>query len=838
MKEAKRRRSLSGAVLIMILTVMFVLIILLTATLTTVTTANQRIYTKYEENQAYYTARSALDVFTQNLLDDSSYWAGKTYDYTNKTASPIAVKTGEKMKQGLALQFDLYKIHSQCETYGKDGSGKAVFRFAENMDTTDAANIFSAANMDPSGGLVGTPPEKNNFSIETTTPLNGDTASGKQYDYIEYQVTLPTIGDGSSSYGKFVDLDYNKTGNPQIAKIKVEVLDRIYATDPSYTADQLKRYFTSDPDQTGCPANDTDLMKAIANASRSKDYMKLKITSTVTLLDTEGVAVVIIETTKKDPPANRQALTTSGTAAGRGGSSPGIEGGFSTMTTDTTALISGDEMNGLIYSLGSFKTDSSNCRILLDEGSCFVAMKGLEIPSGSTTIRASDNNRFMFLGGTSNLYGNIGDSTNGISTIAETLKIGNDSAQLNYYGNIYAKKVIVGGIVSSHSVNNGHTFVTDIEVPDGWLWVDGDGKLNISMDGADAFNKLNATLNNGFTIHDASNANIIDSSNIADVIGQNGRTLNYNTATFNVINFSNDPAVGSYTAVVNDERIYRKYANLPFSIDGKTEVEIPTPQAFFKEYYVDGAFNPASGDLGLYNGGSIDYTETDYDTLYDETNNVLHLLKTGAYLLEDYLADEDASYVRKNSIADIIDTAGYPTWSDSMAGTPVDLSGGDQIFELSGTYYNPITVTGSGGEGRLIFLIRENGYAKFDGIGSGFTLFTDYINDSQNSIETGITKAPAIDFYGGTNSKFDFGNQCTISGYIVMPTGDVKIENGSRNMTYDGDSSNNTFLIGSILCRAFDAGNHPKILYLDKDSGADIPGEPHLTVKSSQYVRS
>ena len=40
-----------------------------------VTTASQRIYTKYEENQAYYSARSALDVFTQNMLYDKSYYA-------------------------------------------------------------------------------------------------------------------------------------------------------------------------------------------------------------------------------------------------------------------------------------------------------------------------------------------------------------------------------------------------------------------------------------------------------------------------------------------------------------------------------------------------------------------------------------------------------------------------------------------------------------------------------------------------------------------------------------------------------------------------------------------
>ncbi|MDE6596232.1 MAG: hypothetical protein K2K44_09510, partial [Oscillospiraceae bacterium] len=349
MKESKRRRSLSGAVLIMILTVMFILIILLTATLTTVTTANQRIYTKFEENQAYYTARSALDVFTQNLLGDGDYYSAKTYDYTDKNASPMVVKKGEKMKQGLALQYDLYKIHSKCETYGKDASKVANLKWAENMDATNAATIFSAANMDPSGGLTDTPPEKDSFSI-SDTQLNGDSDTDKQKDYIEYQVTLPTLSDkASNSYGKFVDVDKTKTDQPQMAKIKVEVLDRVYATEPSYSKEQIRKYFdptvsAADKAAAGCPADDATLMSAIANGSRNKDYMKIKITSTVTVLGTEGIAVVIIETTEKNTPANDQALTATGKFSGGGGAQARLMGGGATMDIGVSQVGDGHNM--------------------------------------------------------------------------------------------------------------------------------------------------------------------------------------------------------------------------------------------------------------------------------------------------------------------------------------------------------------------------------------------------------------------------------------------------------------------------------------------------------------
>lgn len=821
MKEPKRRRSLSGAVLVMILTVMFVLIILLTATLTTVTTANQRIYTKFEENQAYYTARSALDVFTQNMLSDNSYLVNpaKYFEYTDSDGT---VKGGAgssdpaPIKQGLALQLDLYKIRSQSD----DGMDLG---FAENAVMGDSTFITSS-------------PEDEHFALNNTD----GTPTERGLKYIEYNIKLPKVSNGSDTYGKMVDnVSLTGIGDTSDATIRVEVLDRKYATDPSYTTDEINKYINHIG--TSIIPNDAALKAAIQNGSRSKDYMKIKITATVNMFDTEGVAIVIFETTQKDPPANEQALTTSGTATGRGGSSPAIQGGFSTMATDVTYLVTGDKLSGTVFSLGTFETATSGCNLNLSEGSSIVSMKGLNIPSGSTTIKATDKNRFMFLGGTSVLHGNVGDSTNGISTIADTLKLGDYSATLNYYGNIYANKIILGGGGSSISINGGSTYVNEIEVPDGWLWLDDSGNINMSMDGADVFNKLHAVLNNGFTIHDASNSIEINSANITSVIGQNGRTLSYSSQSFNKIDFSNDPAVGTYSIVNNDGQLYRKYQNLPFTIDSKTEIEVPTPQSYFADYYIDGAFNPASGDLGLYKDatGDIDYSVTDYDMIYDEDNNVIKMLKTGAYLFEDYLSDGNASYVRKNSIEDIINDGVLecPLWTDAMANSPVDISGGDKYFELSGTYYKPIQVTGNG-DGRLIFLVREGNSAKFDGIGSGFTLTTDNINDTKTNIVNGTTKAPKVDIYGGTDSKLELGNRCTLAGYIIMPTGDMKIENGNMNMTYDGESANNTCIVGSILCRSFDAGNHPGILYLDKDSGANSPGEPHLTVQANQYVRN
>lgn len=142
--KSKRLKSLGGTVLIMVLTVMLVLIIMLMATLTVVSTASQRIYTKYEEQQAYYTARSALDVFIR-MLNDGTY----EVDSAHTT-------------QGYKIQSSLYDIIAQSDPTGTD-------------------------------------PTKN------SNPYASGAMASQQY--IEYTVSLPSMSDGSGTvrYGKLDD---------------------------------------------------------------------------------------------------------------------------------------------------------------------------------------------------------------------------------------------------------------------------------------------------------------------------------------------------------------------------------------------------------------------------------------------------------------------------------------------------------------------------------------------------------------------------------------------------------------------------------------------------------
>lgn len=136
-----KKKSLHGVVLIMVVTVMFVLIIMLLATLSVVSTAQNRYYTKYEENQAYYTARSALDVFTNNLLNDKDYYAYDTsgvkpYIHDNYTSGHVVlVKCYSGMANAACEVFDALQWKNVVGTLSGDDTFLIVARSERDAKT-------------------------------------------------------------------------------------------------------------------------------------------------------------------------------------------------------------------------------------------------------------------------------------------------------------------------------------------------------------------------------------------------------------------------------------------------------------------------------------------------------------------------------------------------------------------------------------------------------------------------------------------------------------------------------------------------------------------------------
>ena len=209
-QSVKTEKKLRGAVLIMVLTVMFMLIILLLATLSVVSTAQNRSYSKYEENQAYYTARSALDVYVGSMLNDNDYYAqnasgARKYVYGPDSADQI------EMTQGLALQLDLYRIKSHAKSWEDylSMSDKTLF-------STD-----TAVNPDPGPG---DPDSAYPFPyMKTILPTE---------DFIEYEITLPDNMIHDDAYGAGAERKgiTDQFGDELKATVKVEVLAREIST--------------------------------------------------------------------------------------------------------------------------------------------------------------------------------------------------------------------------------------------------------------------------------------------------------------------------------------------------------------------------------------------------------------------------------------------------------------------------------------------------------------------------------------------------------------------------------------------------------------------------------
>ena len=348
--KGKRLRRLSGTVLIMVLTVMLVLIIMLMATLTVVTTASQRIYTKYEENQAYYSARSALDVFTQNMLGDSAY-----YVYNGGSTKKYEYGTGTQadMTQGLALQLDLYKIEAQ--------SGQNI-----SQSVLTNAHIPGKVQYDTY------------FGTESGTTS------------ITYQVDLPDVSDGSNSYGVFSE--GNKAG------IKVEILERDYDIgtykDPSGTEVTVPdgdkdKFFKKESPYDG--VTDANIAEAFANGDRKEDTIKVKITATTTLMGAEGKAVLICDSST--PPVNNSSRAVTAFGSLKGTNKAFIVGGLSVIgdgTGSTIAWRNGGGEFGTIYSEVGLKFNTTS-PIYMTDGEYIFVGGDLECDN-SSDIRARVTN--------------------------------------------------------------------------------------------------------------------------------------------------------------------------------------------------------------------------------------------------------------------------------------------------------------------------------------------------------------------------------------------------------------------------------------------------------------
>lgn len=429
MAKNKQCQKVGGAVLVMILIVMMVLIIMLMATLTVVTTAGQRIYTKFEENQAYYSARSALDVFTQNMLNDAEYYAyddGGDIRYLNDDGTTA-------MKQGLALQLELYKIESQGIKTAKVADGMSI------SNTTKDNGLLYAENMNPDDIFASGSDESDNYSVESGL------------DSITYYVTLPNLTDPNATgtdqtdYGEmvdFADMDGDGVRDDHNATIKVEVLDRVYDMAGNYGSnDKEIRETILNIFEEGDATKIAKLKDDIKAGSRDKDKFTLKITSTVYFQGRKGTAVLIYDSIERPAVNSSKAITsvndvTEGSGLFALGGASSLKG---TIDVDEGAIVydslflkgdlrlidSADGMHmfkDTIHTIiGNFTAGNQPYPTCEEEGSVFYV-------NGTTTFSVQGD------------FGASGKETNLVSNV---IQLNSNAKQMSFYGNMYCDKFVL-----------------------------------------------------------------------------------------------------------------------------------------------------------------------------------------------------------------------------------------------------------------------------------------------------------------------------------------------------------------------------------------------------------
>ncbi len=845
-------KKLSGAVLIMVITVMFMLIIMLLATLTVVSTAQNRAYTKFEENQAYYTARSALDVYTGSLLSDGAQNVqGASYRYTDDTGM---VQT-TNLTQGLSLELELYKIKAQN------------------------SSMIWANPVKGDGTFTSSSPEESNYAIDNANPV----------DYIEYTVEFPalksTSGGTTTNYGKFVDTD---SSGKQIAKIKVEVLERVFNMNPTYTDDQLAHM--DDAAYAGAPTT-AQVKAAIAAGNRSKDRMKIKVTSTVEFMGVTGTASVIFDTTEPVAVVSGNAMTSMG---GIQLNNLTILGGAATRTDSAPANMG--KIYGGIFAESKFHNGNGGSSVPMTEdeviyiGGDFSWENNVQFETYNIT--GTKNRPLVYVNGVTGSSSNkmeFGSATQSIDLVTNGLTISGNGGTL--YGNLYCI-----------------------------------GDVDLSQSGQDPAFKIEGTGNNAFVKGDL----ICDDKGMTgnyyvngNIIITNSAWVMYDTVTgvyslspTGIANLTNcrwagnvqyrDPAsvFHNVTVTLPNTTSFASGAWDDLELDAtelasKDDVEIcllklngtnvesdtgstgkrnvPTSLGEYYNYYK----KDSSGNLVITgNPAPNDYeiiTAEEWAGTPNEADR-----NAGNYTIKDFTAPASAIVLMPRSNRNGLNVGG----TDQSSYELNSASSADYLLKSSGTdrnngYGDTSNIMRLTGGGTFNFYLEQNGsyggiivvdddttlniYAPKGGTYNWeMEIYTEQVYDYTKSSpvtplafgEGGNVSVPKINIYIASDpddpatTAVDERTVWNVSsaskhvtvGYVYAPHALVKANVGALNSawTYDGLASGSTSFsfIGSLIAGEISMGsNHTGVAYVDPDSSSYIPGKPMFAWDAYQYTR-
>ncbi|MDE6762636.1 MAG: hypothetical protein K2J73_03025 [Oscillospiraceae bacterium] len=809
--KGKRLRSLSGTVLVMILTVMLVLIIMLMATLTVVSTASQRIYTKYEENQAYYTARSALDVYVEKLLYDGDGYAlkndGTYWEYVYSDADGNSKQSTSHMKQGLALQLDLYNLKS----LNRDASGNPLTNYGimENADNT----IFytSSGYRD----FVSTTKESITYQVKMPAATNNSTNGSMVSDNI--------IAKDSKSYND--------------VQLKIQVLDRKYKlggpnadTFEAAIAANESNFLNAIMTSSGAPAADTavvtgsltvaDLKEAIRLGDRQKDTIRLKVTATATFRDVEQTSVLVFDVSEPPVINGTRAITAFGSANNIDNMT--VVGGVS-IPDETTANNVGS-ITGNVYIKGDFDNGDGGTEYELIDSECFFIEGGNCTWTNSFNIKGYNsksptdseyrNNRpFLFVDGS---YGgqnaSAGAPGNEVDLLAK--EISGLSNAFTHYGDIYVDGDVDFTGVGAHN-----------PIIDGDLYVSGTATFYEKINGDGSVTTYYPMKPDGTTpvsVYTGASVSFEDndeeSTDKIDIVLPNGvkKTLPTEGSIYSEHHKDGDISQPLFTAeelafLTKEQRLNGETTTKTFASEAGTVSEANS-WAVVNNRMVYGKTVVASWGSYFQETGSVSTTlDSDLGSVYNMT--------AGSYKLAPLSTTPNGKIlVSGGGIVDLYLTQG--TYQNNLC-IIVDDDTTLRVFgDTPGGIYNMHNVTIAN---RTIYNAIEDGSNIYVG-----------------QTGTGMV-SPTVSMYFDAGSTINMENTL-VTAYIQSPGATVEIDQPQTidNVVYNNVAigSKNLTVIGSILCDVLTCNNMAGVAYINPNVPTTAEGEPILSFKSIQYRRN
>ncbi|MGN1416599.1 MAG: hypothetical protein ACI4XF_07140 [Oscillospiraceae bacterium] len=433
MAESKRRpRKLKGAVLVMVVTLLFVLVVMLLATLTVVSNANRRTITKYEENQAYYTARSALEVYIDEMLEDY-----KTADNPKGKGSQLKAEwEGIKKPSGGDTIFtfadDDSKDLGTNLTDGKVLTGKEDISNGFVLQQEIFCNLVPkyCANLDSDGTLVSDSDKAEENWQSTKDVWSGYTEGNST---VEFTAKLPETNNISLAKGNVGTMADNGE-----VKITVELLRMLYRDkDGKVLYDGVTSMSKiDDVNDVGYNADDfhTDGKIKMSAISWGNTYYRLKVTATTSIKDSTGAVnestvSVLLEPNPGVTPASftKAKIATNGSTDGAKGNA--IGGGGASNPGKAYKIENDSVVNGsFVYEYSAVQSNSQSDWYMPSKGYFVVRDGYLSLQNGSIlrgygSYNTSDpeerNNRPVVyaagIGGSNHIY--IGQQNEAVDVI-------------------------------------------------------------------------------------------------------------------------------------------------------------------------------------------------------------------------------------------------------------------------------------------------------------------------------------------------------------------------------------------------------------------------------------